>query len=126
MSTKMCPTCSGSGYLSTMKPSRCECCNGSGVIQSRTLVQITSFFEDSPVARRKWSSLEERRKSFLDDIISLGGQFVKAGPDDGCLTQTPERSFDRFFSFPTEDVETVRQLLDSTTTLITVYEGEIL
>lgn len=93
---------------------------------SQTLVQITSYFEDSPVARRRWSSLEERRKSFLDDIISLGGQFVKAGPDDSCQTHGHERCLDRFFFFPTEDVETVRQLLDSTTTLITVYEGEIL
>lgn len=57
-----------------------------------------------------------------NSLISLGGQFVKAGPDDSCQTHGHERCLDRFFFFPTEDVETVRQLLDSTTTLITVYE----
>lgn len=93
-------------------------------MSTTTLVQIIKYFEDSPIARRKWDSLEARRHAFIDDIFSLGGVYVKTGPEDGCHTQTPERAFDRFFSFPTEDVETVRQLLDDSTTLITVPEGD--
>jgi hypothetical protein len=91
-------------------------------MSATSLVQIIKYFEDSPIARRKWDSLDDRRKAFMDDIIALGGQFVKGGPDDGILLKNPERGFDRFFSFPVEDVETVRELLEDASCVLIVHE----